>query len=447
MSIKTKIKKTEEVPAKIKIKPSGNAPILESIEQDTLKLLSSKIQSVDNSITFDKELVKKWQNEGKIDSDVSLFLFKSLDSVNQLLKFSSQINLIEPLNLLPFSNDDVILNDNSLPLFLIKDKFANPAPFFRDIDNNKEFGITKAVLDFLTKALINLNKDDLGNKDKSNPCLYFSEVSSNNYIIRHYYSNPPSENYRVREYLEYSYTARDYEEAVLKGKEYIECIKTSGLKALMAFWAQANKVRSFLFSVKITDLMEHLSGEDRSSYYSTKEKNNFWKIIEYLENTVLALVVKSKTVIEVKHKLIEIKLKEFSQNVDEHPVITTVPLKMVIKVLNAERFNELATQAYAISKGVFKTHSQHVLLALSIETRNGQCQNKGSLNSDIEYLMKRANLSQTYKKNPRIAEKRFIRTLEELVINDIIDGYQITKKERVEVFYKEKKKYTKKKLK
>ena len=69
-------------------------------------------------------------------------------------------------------------------------------------------------------------------------------------------------------------------------EEYKECMLSKGLRAWMAYWRVANEYADTAYTCRMIKVMEKIANADRNaSFFSQKEKNDFWSTTRMLTNT------------------------------------------------------------------------------------------------------------------------------------------------------------------
>lgn len=275
---------------------------------------------------------------------------------------------------------------------ILTDKNKIEDNFYKTIDSNIEFGISRTISDklyHLPKLL-------------SHPELIWQEGTTS-YIIKS--STPDSSGHTIT--LEHRLQASSHEEA-----EKIAAIVTDRLRGVlhkihMAAWKLANELRQFTFTCQMTELMR-LCYPDREARFQNQEKIEFYEHLRSLENTKMIYSRKKTTAKEGKHTIesIEIRLIEIHNKVGEKE---EYPQAITLSVFNAPALQneKLAFVGARFKNTTLKLHAEVISLAAWLQARKAQ-HNEGNKSILVEedYLIRVAGLEKTAKKNKSMARKR-----------------------------------------
>lgn len=228
--------------------------------------------------------------------------------------------------------------------------------------------------------------------------------------------------------LVHSFRAASKEDAKQYLDNYKKWMKEEGLKTLTAYWKTAGKKNKFNYSSALTELMDKNSDDDRTAFFSVKEKQRFWAATRKLENTKLTIEIpiskkkpngkgKEKEKLIIEHRLVDVGGKIQNSNEDSYPN------NVIVKVLNSEEFSRQSQIATAIHNNTLKLPQKDILLALTIQARKAQTQNKDTNSFDENFLIKRANLQKTAESNKSKARHDLNKKLDRLEEDKIIEGY------------------------
>ena len=220
--------------------------------------------------------------------------------------------------------------------------------------------------------------------------------------------------------ISHRFNAKNVEDAAEYKAKFASWLQTSGLKTLMAYWKEAGEKNKFQFPIQLTEVMLHTASVGRRSYFSTKEKREFWADTRKLENTKLTLQISLKgrgnRTVQVEHRLVDVSatIKTDTEG--------AVPTTAIIKVLNPEEFERQAQIGCAIHNNTLKLHPKDIMLALTIQGRGAQRRGK-DLTFDENSLLNRANQTKTAQSNIRKARATLKKKLDVFVDAELIDSH------------------------
>ena len=328
------------------------------------------------------------------------------------------MNLPEEYKLTPI----IVEEDESSPSFMtasqyevkkaaetiLTDKNRIEDNFYKTIDSNIEFGISRTISDklyHLPKLL-------------SNPELIWQEGTTS-YIIKS--STPDSAGHTIT--LEHRLQASSHEEAEKIATIVAERLRGVLHKIHMAAWKLANELRQFTFTCQMTELMR-LCYPNREARFQNQEKIEFYEHLRALENTKMIYSRKKPTAKEGKQTIesIEIRLIEIHNKIGEKE---EYPQAITLSVFNAPALQneKLAFVGARFKNTTLKLHAEVISVAAWLQARKAQHNdNNKSISVDEDYLIRVAGLEKTAQKNKSMARKRLHEKLLRCVEQGIIEA-------------------------
>jgi len=376
--------------------PSKDGSQVTVTELSNLSSFINKNSNDDSSITFNRSYIEKLMNKNKISLEMGKILFDMFDNhekINTIVANKNQIDSHELSKIIEEKNKEipkqitVLRHVLSIQEKIKQEKEKMTLLFKEHVDPLEEIGITKAFADRLNHLPDLLENSKLIYPKKGSSEFYVSaELQEKNlgaigsigllYTLQYQNQKSPEEAH----------------------KDYIKIITSNGLKILLAYWAYACDQKSFIFTAKLTDIMKIT---DRKSYFSTKEKREFWSQTQLLENTKLTFTFKHKgQLIQFKHPLLQITVTTNYEHNESYPNQITV------QVLNPHDFEETTNLATAISRGTTQLDPKDIMLALTLQIRASQRRDYTHSKYDKNFLIQRGHLQKTQESNPRIVNKR-----------------------------------------
>jgi hypothetical protein len=287
-----------------------------------------------------------------------------------------------------------------------------PRGFFKSLKAN-EFGIARLVADPINKIPELLKGDSL-------PEL----ISDNVYLITWGCSNSIGD----KLHLEHRFRADSKEEASKRVSEFIQRITGRQKKVFEACWAMANKKLQRTFTCELTELMEvAYPGRKTRSYFSTKEKINFYQDLLDLSVTNFKVFKEKQMKPKRKKEQIESFILPF---VTIHKITEKIsdkesdryPNQISLSVLHNPFYEneKLYSVGAAIKYATLDLEVDDMQLAEWIQIRKNQLMNECYLKLDRAFLIRLAKLEGTNQKNPTMANKRLLTKLSKLKEKGII---------------------------
>lgn len=275
---------------------------------------------------------------------------------------------------------------------------------FNNIDRNEDMGIVRALVD----SLYHLERI-LSDMKPTN--LY-----ENVYIAKGSIVNSKGETIS----LEYTFRAESGPGASSALEDYKSIMIKKGLRTWMAYWCTANQKGSVEYQCSLTEVMKWTSGEGRESYFSQKEKKEFWSLTKMLEMTKLT---RSK----VEKRSNKVKEKSFIQWIEqplvevcggERPLDGNCPTSLSVRVLMPNIGKKsYAPASYRIS--TLSLNPNDIYLAFLIQTRASQM-GQEDLFFKWDYLFEIGNLQQTAASNLQTAKAKIRLKVDKLKKGKII---------------------------
>ena len=238
------------------------------------------------------------------------------------------------------------------------------------------------------------------------------QLGTTTYII----SSKTNDSYGNGICLEHRFQATSPEEATKLAKLIIKRLQGIQHKIWLGAWRLANELKKYTYTCALTELMR-LCYPERSTYFQTKEKIEFYEHLKSLESTKIVFTRKRKKSSRSKKEVedfVEIRALEISKGTRQPD--EKYPDSLTITVLNkASVQNEkMAFVGAGYKHRTLELHADDVLLAQEIQTRKNQRQDEQHLNYDREYLVKLAGLTKTDKTKKSEANKLLIEKLQRL---------------------------------
>ncbi len=293
--------------------------------------------------------------------------------------------------------------DFSIPEKINKKLFAN-------IDIKKDIGIVRAIAD----SIYHLGKIL---REMTHEKLY-----ENMYVAKGNAINSKGETIT----LEYTFRASTSEDADIAMQEYKNIMLKKGLKTWMAYWCSANEFGMVEYKCQLVDVMKWSADDERESYFSQKEKEEFWALTKMLGMTKLS---RSKIVRKqgkgreyrqwIEQPLVEIFGGErLLETEDKYPA--SIAVRVLMPNMGRKSF---VPATYNISTA--KLNPSEIYLPFIIQTRASQMQRgEKEIFFEWDYLFELGNLQQTAISNSRMAKAKIRQKMEKLKTGNIIEGYE-----------------------
>ena len=313
--------------------------------------------------------------------------------------------------------DDIVFSARLLVfLFQYKDLMihVNPVPLstrslFNDIDVSEEFGIANCISNSLYH-LTGLLKN-----------MVLTQLYENMYEAKSTVKNSKGEAIS----LTYTFQASANEEANSILKSYQSTMVNKGLKVWMAHWIMANKLGSVEYICPMIEIMKLIAEEDRSAFFSVKEKEEHWALTKMLsmsklirEKNVKKRGTKTEVVQWVEQNLVEIVGGEKEGTSEDK-----YPSNVAVRVLMPRMENGFSPITYKNNTTLLSPSD--ILLAFMLQTRAGQM-SKGTkdLHFDWEFIFEAGNLQTTALSNRRGARAKARNKMDRLQQSEIIEKWQ-----------------------
>ncbi len=227
--------------------------------------------------------------------------------------------------------------------------------------------------------------------------------------------------------LSYSFQSTSKEEAEKILVEYKTTMKTKGLKVWLSYWLMANKRGRFEYTCPLIEVMKLIADEDRESFFSVKEKEEYWALTKMLEMTKLSRERKIKKrgtgteVIQwIEQPLVEILggEKEMTEE-DKYP--TAVSLRVLAPKMDMDK-KGFAPHIY--NNNTLLLSPSDVFLAFKLQSRASQ-RKKGNcdIHVDWDFIFEAGNLEKTAISNQRGAKAKARKKMDRLQENKIIEKW------------------------
>lgn len=282
--------------------------------------------------------------------------------------------------------------------------------FYKTIDPFYEFGISRFVIDrfyHLPKLL-------------SEPTLT-RQPGTTTYII----SSKKNDSSGNGICLEHRFQAASEQEATNLAKIIIKQLQGVQHKIWLGAWCLANELKKYTYTCALTELMR-LCYPERTTYFQTKEKIEFYEHLKSLENTKIVFTrkrKKSSRSSKIVEDFIEIRALEISKGT--RTPNEKYPDSLTITVLNKTSLQneKMAFVGAGFKHRTLELHADDVLFAQEIQTRKNQKQQAENLNFDRGYLITLAGLTKTDKAKKSRANKLLMEKLQRLKDKGIIIDY------------------------
>lgn len=335
-----------------------------------------------------EERHKHFFKEGPLSPEESAKLYEDMALSSQLLMY-----LLKNRNL---------IDNASSPT-------SSSQTLFNDVDISEEFGIANCMansLNHLSEILKNMS---------------LTKLYENMFEAKGSAKNSKGEDISLT--YTFQATSKDEAEAILKN--YQSTMVTKGLKIWMSHWMMANKVGRVEYICPMIEIMKLISDEERESFFSVKEKEEFWALTKMLSMSKLVREKKVKkrgtnteVVQWVEQFLVEIVGGEKEMTVeDKYP--TDIAVRVLMPRIDKKGF---APITYKNTSG--QLSPSDVLLAFMLQTRAGQM-GRGSknLHLDWDFIFEAGNLQTTALSNQRGARAKARKKMDRLQENEIIEKW------------------------
>lgn len=413
---------------------------IEKYKKELAKLDEYFRQKGSIHVEFTPKKIKNLEIMGIIPEELSLWFFKNKAEINQQktdmktyynnIKNESPIVSLQPNGSIINAYENAVKSAQLLKLLaenralLEREDEALKCQLFSSVDIENEFGASKIIMDRICHL------EELIKKTK------LKEIAPNEWLLYSIIPDEKSEKEieKTRDYkgaagpigLEYSFSATSKQEAEKLCDFYKKEMIGKGILTYLAFSKMANVTKRFSYRVRLTQVMELTIDSKRKSYFTQKEKWEFWRTVKLLERTKLTIEFspkgknnkKQKTSLEkisLEPRMLNIEAKISSKNAPPKFVVVTMP--------NLEKLKDKAMLATPITNSTLKLKPIRLInLAAYIQTRQAQRRGK-AITLDEGSLIEKSGLLETAKSNPRMATKRLKDALNELTTKGIIGGW------------------------
>ncbi len=384
----------------------------------------------DLAFKYDVEKIEKYQKSGDISTEDAEVLKEDIQSFEKQMQYFREWRKANP-EATPEeqtafaqsakgqrlgSRKDTVLNRAIRKLIAKKDIMSEPSidslpELFKSVDKEECFGITKPLMDRIYHLPTLLKNAKI------------REISGNQWILASSVKTPSMGEIG----LQHTFNAKSEKEAQEYKKDYIEWFPTRGLKVFSAYWKMACEERLFSFGAELTKIMGIASSEDRTSFFTVKEKGQFWADSIKLETTKLTVTLdmpkgkKKPEKLTFEHRMLDIGAR--SNQISEE----RYPNKIGVKILNTEDFKRQSQIGTAIKNNTLKLHPRDILLALSLQAREAQTMDKEVNTYDEAFMFARANLEKTANSNKSKARSDLKGKLERFEKEGVIAGFSKSK--------------------
>lgn len=282
-------------------------------------------------------------------------------------------------------------------------------PLFRDVNPEEEFGIANCI----SNSLYHL-EDLLKNME-------LSKLHENFYDARGSIKNSKGEAIS----LSYCFPASTQEEAEKTLKDYKSVMISKGLKVWFAHWQMANKHGRVEYGCPMIEIMKLVADENRESFFSVKEKEEYWAITKMLGMSKLSRERKIKkrgTANEIM-QWVEQPLVEILGGEKEMAAEDKYPTSIAVRVL-MPKIDKKGFAPHIYSNRIQKLHPSDTYLAYKIQTRASQLgRGTRDLHVDWDFIIEAGNLQTTAFSNPRGAKAKARKKMDRLQQSDIIEKW------------------------
>jgi hypothetical protein len=286
---------------------------------------------------------------------------------------------------------------------------SNVKTLFNNIDPIEKFGIVNCISNSLYHLIDLLNSMTVNNLYETTFEAKSSITNSKGELIS----------------LSYIYQATSNEEADRILKNYLSIMRTKGIKILMAYWLMANKTGRVEYHCSMTEIMKLVSDDERVSFFSVKEKEEFWALTKMIAMSKLSRDRnikkpggKGDSIQWIEQPLLEIigGIKEINEE-KKYPTFIT------IRVLMPKNDPKGFAPTIYRNKTIQLSPSD-ILLAFLLQTRAGQ---RGMGSKDIyfdwKFIFEAGNLQTTAITNQRVAKAKARKKMDRLKKSEIIEKW------------------------
>lgn len=280
---------------------------------------------------------------------------------------------------------------------------------------------------------VDVNKGSMGIVQALSDSLYHLNKILNGMMLQHLYEHQYTAKGSTENTLgetitlEYEFRASSAKDAQDALEEYKNIMVKKGLRTWMAFWCSANEKGRVEYKCTLTEVMKWTAGEDRDSYFTQKEKEEFWNLTRMLEKTKLSRSKKVKKsgktgdrefIAWIEQPLVQIVGGYRPAENDEK-----LPLSIDVRVLMPKMQNNgFAPALYSTS--TLKLNPNDFLLAFLSQTRATK-RGRGTkdLYHDWEMIFEAGNLQKTATYNPREAKAKARKKMARIQERGIIENW------------------------
>jgi len=389
----------------------------------------------DTQISYSPVHIKMLVDAGKLPHELGEWFFKNYEeshkkhleiqeffknnpdiSAEERRKYFSKEGPLSPEESAKMCEDAAL--SGQLLMYLLKNRnlIENPSSppsssqtLFNDVDISEEFGIANCMansLNHLSEILKNMS---------------ITQLYDNMFEAKGSAKNSKGEDIS----LTYTFQATSKDEAESILKNYQSTMVSKGLKVWMSHWMMANKVGRVEYICPMIEIMKLISDEDRESFFSVKEKEEYWALTKMLSMSKLVREKKVKkkgtnteVVQWVEQFLVEIVGGEKEMTAEEkYP--TNIAVRVLMPRIDKKGF---APITYKNTSG--QLSPSDILLAYMLQTRAGQM-GRGSknLHIDWDFIFEAGNLQTTAISNQRGARAKARKKMDRLQENEIIEKW------------------------
>jgi hypothetical protein len=280
---------------------------------------------------------------------------------------------------------------------------------YRNVNPENYVGITQCLANALNYLLDLLPKNTQDACEKIHNKNYLPNNTKHLYDKHYKIEAEIKDSYNRKIKLVHEFQADSSESAIEYTQKYKDLLTTTGLKTLFAYWAEANRRGSYIYSTALSDIMSLMASSDRVYRFTADERANCWRITKLLMNTKIQLErPKGTRVVEwVDIPLITINSGERESDQEDYPLNVDVIVFGGRPNQHLIEKKELAPTIY--SNSTLQLDPRDMFGAMWVQTRAGQKRGKDQETShhlDWDLLFKIGGLEGTAKKNKRGARAK-----------------------------------------
>lgn len=286
----------------------------------------------------------------------------------------------------------------TIEMILANDANEIPSDFYKSIDPNEEFGISRVVADKVYNLPRMLDNATLLRQGDTTTYIIQAEIKD-------------SKQNSIK--LEHRLQATCPEEAERTAQLVLKRLRGMQLKIWTACWKMANTKSRYTFTCRLSDLMNFCNPQ-REAHFNSKERLEFYEHLRSLENTKFVFTKRYKKGKVDKYESYEIRLLEIHRHSgikDEE-----APQEISMTILNTLALQKEKTTfvGVGVKNRTLELHADDAMLANLIQTRKNQNMAATHLKFERESLMEIAGLSLTNKTKKARANRLLIEKLNRL---------------------------------